>query len=90
VHVAAIFDEQKSRLRVAVNGVVEDDQPPGCCTATTNLAITIGRRTLLAEGYFRGRLDEVRISSSVRDLDPVAVDRTSYWSQLKELMRDPQ
>lgn len=84
VHVAAIFNDGTHRVQVSVNGVVEDDQALGCCTATQNMAVTIGRRTRSDDAYFCGKIDEVRISSRARALQSVGIEMKS-WTRIRKL-----
>jgi len=83
-HVAALFSQSEQYLAVAVNGIVE---------ATTSYwpvegapTATVGRALATDDYYLVGKVDEVRISSVVRDFEPVAVER-STWSTVRVLWR---
>jgi len=88
VHLAAVFDESNQQIRLVVNGALDNSAPLGCCTALPNLAITVGRRNLLTEGFFVGKMDEVRVSSTARRFEPVAVESRN-WGEIKRRWIEP-
>lgn len=84
VHVAAIFNENAGRLTVMVNGVRTGEAPMGCCTTTGAHELAVGRYAPFQAFFFRGMIDEVRISRSARGLIPVSVESRS-WTSMKAL-----
>ena len=87
VHVAAVFAESQRRVAVAVNGIVEGQtfMLPGAHAA---LIATIGRTRVGTPDYFyfSGRLDEIRVSNTVRPLGPVPIRETT-WTAVKSIWR---
>lgn len=65
IHLAAVFDESNGRIKIVVNGVVEDVEN---MATGTNLSfpINFGRHRAQDNGHFYGVLDEVRISDVAR------------------------
>jgi hypothetical protein len=86
VHLAAIFDETTSQVRLAVDGVVVASEALGCCTAFATYHVMIGRDATRNAFYFFGRIDEVRVSSTARDLVRVPVVPRG-WSAIKRQWR---
>lgn len=85
IHLAAVFDGLNGRIRIVVNGIIEADEPMHVGTNAFH-QLTIGRELISPLGFFAGKIDEVRISDSVRELLPVAV-RPTTWGGVKATWR---
>jgi len=85
-HLAAVFDETNRQMKLFVNGVLEGDAPLQPGSMATNLQLVIGRHTLDAAGFFRGKIDEVRISNVARGIHPVNVE-SAPWGAVKAFWR---
>jgi len=90
VHLAAVFDAPpEGRVRIVVNGTVEDDQPLGWLDAQPHFEI--GRAWAFDYMYFHGVIDEVRISNVPRQSGTVVgvgvPAQQTTWGQLKAYWR---
>lgn len=83
-HVAALFSQTEQYVAVAVNGVVENSTFNWPFNAAQ--FAMVGRALTADDRYLAGRVDEVRISNTVRDLQPVYSTRAT-WGKVKALWR---
>ena len=87
VHLAAVFEESARRVSIVVDGVVAN-QASLPTRGRAYLSATIGRCRSNAQppGFFIGKMDEIRISSTARYVGPVSIEETT-WSEAKSLWR---
>jgi hypothetical protein len=84
-HVSGSYDAEQKRLRVSVNGFLTLGASAASSKAPQDgsTALNIGRKGTMNH-YFRGKIDLVRISRSVKYQDPVFEPSTDYSYDLED------